>query len=491
MSNASHCLPRRPRKVRELKAMKHDVIYVDGQWVPSAAAESLEVLNPATGDAIGSVPSGTPADVNRAVSAARAALEAWARTPLTRRAELLNAIAELMEDRRDELIDTVIAEVGTPRTTAVPMQFAAAVHAFRDAANCMADAFEVEQVGNSVVRREPVGVIGAITPWNFPLYQIALKVAPALAAGCTVVLKPSEVAGLSPYLLAEIIDEVGLPAGVFNMVSGTGPVVGEAISTHPDVDMVSFTGSDRAGRRIAEAAAQTVKKVALELGGKSAAVLLDDADFEVAVPATVSHCFTNAGQVCAALTRLVVPRSKLAVVEELAVSAAAKFTAGAPNSSETTLGPVISAHQRDRVNELIASGTREGARHLTVDTQLPEELNGGFYVAPTIFSQVAPDARIAQEEIFGPVLAIIPVDSEDAAVAVANGTRYGLNGSVWSRDIARAERVAARLNAGTVYINSAKFNPSAPFGGTKGSGYGRERGRYGVDEYLRLKAYQY
>jgi aldehyde dehydrogenase (NAD+) len=319
-----------------------------------------------------------------------------------------------------------------------------------------------------------------------------LKLAPALAVGCTVVVKPSEVAGLSPYLLAEIIDEVGFPAGVFNLISGTGQEVGEAIAAHPEIDMVSFTGSDRAGKRVAEIAAATVKKVALELGGKSPMIVLDDADLDVAVPYGVVSCYGNAGQTCAALSRMIVPRSRLAEVERIAVQTARTYLPGDPHSAETKLGPVISEAQRVRVRTLIDSGVREGATMLLggADTATDDD-NRGFYVPATIFSDVKPDAQIAQEEIFGPVLAIIPVDDEAEAVAVANGTRYGLNAAVWSTDVTRAERVGAQLDASTVYVNGGKFNPSAPFGGTKGSGYGRERGRFGMEEYLRTKSYQY
>lgn len=471
--------------------MKRDDIYVNGQWIPSAGNGSIDITNPATGEIIGSVPDGTSADVDAAVSAAKTAFLAWSAAPVARRVELLKAIVSGLEARRDEVLDMIVAEVGTPKAAAAITQFGIVVHTFTDAANEVTALLEEETIGNSIVRKEAVGVIGAITPWNFPLYQIALKVAPALAAGCTVVLKPSEVAGLSPYLLAEVIDAAGFPPGVFNLVSGTGPQVGEAIAAHPDVDMVSFTGSDRAGRRVAEVAAATAKKVALELGGKSAVILLDDADLAAAVPAAMANCYANGGQVCAALTRMIVPRSRLSEVEELAITAANGFIAGDPHASTTTLGPVISEAQRKRVFGLIESGIDAGAKLLIGGARPPTGQETGFFVTPTVFSEVTPNARIAQEEVFGPVMVIIPVADDDEAVAVANGTRYGLNGAVWSADVARAERVAAQLNASTVYINGGKFNPSAPFGGTKGSGYGRERGRYGVEEYLRTKAYQY
>ncbi|MEU4228121.1 aldehyde dehydrogenase family protein [Nonomuraea sp. NPDC026600] len=468
-----------------------DTIYIDGRWVASEGTGSIEVLNPATGEVLGTVPAGTAADVDRAARAARRAFPGWAATPVGDRVNRLRAVATGLREREKEIVDRVISEVGTPRAQAGIMQFGIVVQTFEDAADRAEELFEVEQLGNSLIRREPIGVVGAIAPWNYPLYQIALKIAPALAAGCTVVIKPSEVAGLTPYLLAEILDQAGFPPGVVNLVSGTGPEVGEAIAAHPEIDMVSFTGSDRAGRRVAEVAAATVKKVALELGGKSPMVVLDDGDLEAAVSYGVTSCYANAGQMCAALTRMIVPRSRLAEVEQLVVRVAASYVPGDPDAAETKLGPVISPVQRDRVLGLIDAGIREGAKLLLGGPATPTGRDRGFYVPATVFSEVKPHALIAQEEIFGPVLAIIPVDDEDEAVAVANGTRYGLNAAVWSADVARAERVAAQLNASTVYINGGKFNPSAPFGGTKGSGYGRERGRFGLEEYLRTKSYQY
>jgi acyl-CoA reductase-like NAD-dependent aldehyde dehydrogenase len=347
-----------------------------------------------------------------------------------------------------------------------------------------------EQVGNSLVVREPVGVVGAITPWNYPLHQIAAKVAPALAAGCTVVLKPSEVAPLNAFILAEIVDEVGLPAGVFNLVTGVGPVVGEAIAAHPDVDMVSFTGSTRAGKRVSELAAQTVKRVALELGGKSPNVILDDADIAKAVKAGIGACFLNSGQTCSALTRMLVPRSKLAEAEEAAVKAASSYTPGDPTQEGTRLGPLVSAVQRDRVRTYIQKGIDEGAKLLTGGVEPPEGLDKGFFVRPTVFSEVRPGMTIEQEEIFGPVLSIIPYDTEDEAVEIANDTIYGLAGGVWSGDPERAKRVARRIRTGQVEINGGSFNPLAPFGGYKQSGNGRELGKFGLEEYLEVKSLQ-
>jgi acyl-CoA reductase-like NAD-dependent aldehyde dehydrogenase len=469
----------------------YHTIYIDGQWTVPSSTDLIEVDNPATGEVIGRIPSSTAADVHAAARAARRAFPAWARTPVALRAQKLRDIAAALRDNAEEITACIISEVGTPRAQAEIMQFGIVVQTFEDAAARVTEVFELEELGNSRIVREPIGVIGAITPWNYPLYQIALKIAPALAVGCTVVLKPSEVAGLSPYLLAKIIDSVGLPAGVFNLVTGIGAEVGEAIAAHPDIDMVSFTGSDRAGKRVAEVAAATVKKVALELGGKNPMIVLDDADLESAVTYGVTSCYSNAGQTCAALSRMIVPRSRLAEVEQIAVRVAQSFAPGDPQLAETKLGPVISERQRSRVRELIDSGVREGATLLLGGSAVTESPGSGYYVAATVFSDVKPDAAIAQEEIFGPVLSVIPVDDETEAVAVANGTRYGLNAAIWSADASRAEQIGEQLNASTVYINGGKFNPSAPFGGTKGSGYGRERGRFGLEEYLRTKSYQY
>ena len=352
--------------------------------------------------------------------------------------------------------------------------------------------YEFEQtVGNSLVVREAIGVVGCITPWNYPLHQIALKVAPALAAGNTVVLKPSEVAPINAFILAEIIHEAGVPAGVFNLVTGVGPVVGEAIAAHADVDMVSFTGSTRAGKRVAEVAAQTVKKVALELGGKSANVILEDADFSKAIPDGVGKCFLNSGQTCTALTRMLVPRSRLAEAEALAVGTAQMgFQPGNPFEAGKMVGPLVSAAQRERVRGFIQKGVDEGATLLTGGVEAPAGLETGYYVQPTVFSNVTRDMTIAQEEIFGPVLSIIPYDTEEEAIEIANDTIYGLAGGVWAGDADRAKAVARRIRAGQVEVNGGRFNPSAPFGGYKQSGLGREAGEFGLEEFLEVKALQ-
>ncbi len=347
-----------------------------------------------------------------------------------------------------------------------------------------------ETVGNSLIVREPVGVVGAITPWNYPLHQIAAKVAPALAAGCTVVVKPSEVAPLNAFLLAEVIDEAGLPAGVFNLVTGYGPVVGEAIAAHRDIDMVSFTGSTRAGRRVSELAAQTVKRVALELGGKSPNIILDDADLEQAVTDGIAKCYLNSGQTCSALTRMLVPRSRLAEVEDVAVRVAEGYPVGDPFAEGTALGPLVSHAQRERVRTYINKGVEEDAKLLTGGAEPPDGPDTGYFVRPTVFSEVRPDMTIAQEEIFGPVLSIVPYEGEDEAVRLANDTIYGLAGGVWSGDPERAKRVALRIRAGQIEVNGGAFNPLAPFGGFKQSGHGRELGRFGLDEYLEEKSLQ-
>ena len=392
--------------------------------------------------------------------------------------------------RQGELAELIATEVGMPLKLAGMIQVGLPTAQVGNYAQVLRDfAFE-EQVGNSLVVKEPIGVVGAITPWNYPLNQIVAKVAPALAAGCTVVLKPSEVAPLNAFLLAEVIDEAGLPAGVFNLVSGIGPTVGEAIAAHPDVDMVSFTGSTRAGKRVAELAAATVKKVALELGGKSANVILPDADLEKAVAVGVTNCYLNSGQTCTAWTRMLVPRDRLADAERIAAAKAEKYRVGDPLTEGTNLGPLISDVQRDRVRGFIEQGIAEGAKLVTGGVEPPEGLDRGYFVRPTVFSEVTPDMTIAQEEIFGPVLSIMPYDTEDEAVEIANGTIYGLAGGVWSADPAHAEQVARRLRTGQVDINGGMFNPLAPFGGYKQSGVGRENGRLGFEEFLETKSLQ-
>jgi aldehyde dehydrogenase (NAD+) len=470
--------------------LQTDKLYINGQWVDSTGKETIDVINSSTEEVIATIPAGTADDVDRAVRAARDAFESWSQTSVADRAKFLRAIAEGLQARSAELVDLISKEVGSPTWFSALAQVGLPGIDVASVAEIVESyAFE-ETVGSSLVVKEPVGVVGAITPWNYPLHQITAKISPALAVGCTVVVKPSEVAPLNAFILAEIIDSVGLPPGVFNMVTGYGPVVGEAIASHPEVDMVSFTGSTRAGRRVSELASQTIKRVALELGGKSPNIILDDADFAKAIPDAVGKSFANSGQTCSALTRLLVPRDRLAEVEALATAAAESFTVGDPFDAATKLGPVISATQRDRVTSYIDKGIDEGAKLLTGGPGAPEGLDRGYYIRPTVFSEVRTDMTIAQEEIFGPVLSILPYDSEEEAVTIANDSAYGLAGGVWSSDPERAKAVARQIRTGQVEINGGSFNPVAPFGGYKQSGNGRELGKFGLEEFLEVKALQ-
>jgi aldehyde dehydrogenase (NAD+) len=467
-----------------------DKVFIGGEWVEPAGADPLPVINSTTEETIATIPGCTPVEVDKAVEAARAAFDGWSRTPRGERAEALAAIAAGLGERAEELTDTITAELGMPRKLTQMIQVGLGINHFAAMPKALEEVRWEEEVGNSRVLREAAGVVGAITPWNYPLNQIGAKVAPALAAGCTVVLKPSEVVPLNAFILAEVIESVGLPPGVFNLVTGIGPVVGEAIAGHPDVDLVSFTGSTRAGRRVSELAAATVKSVAMELGGKSPNVLLDDADFARAVPDGVAKCFLNSGQTCSALTRMLVPRERLGEVEELAKAAAEGFTPGDPLDPGTTLGPLVSATQRERVRGYIAKGEAEGAKLLTGGAEPPESLTRGYFVRPTVFSEVTAEMTIGREEIFGPVLVIQPYDGEDDAVRIANATEYGLAGGVWSGDEERAIVVARRLRTGQIEINGGAFNPLAPFGGYGQSGHGRENGRFGLEEMLQTKSLQ-
>ncbi|MCU1644204.1 MAG: aldehyde dehydrogenase [Nocardia sp.] len=466
----------------------HDRAYIGGEWIALSGNETHEVINPATEQTIATVRLGTAADVDKAVSAAQAGFESWSRSSVSTRADVLAAIAAGLEARGDELAAVISQEVGTPIAVSRLLQAGLPAMTFSAAARFVSELPWEEELGNALIVREPVGVVGAITPWNYPLHQVAAKVAPALAAGCSIVVKPSEVAPLSSFIFAEIIDAVGLPAGVFNLVPGTGPVVGEALAGHPGIDMISLTGSATAGARVSELAARTIKKVALELGGKSANVILDDADLMTAVVDGVGKCFLNSGQTCTALTRMLVPRSRLAEVEVIAKAAVEAAVVGDPFDLATAVGPMVTAAHRNRVLGYIRRGIDEGATLVTGGTEPVEGLEHGWFVRPTVFSDVDPSMTIAQEEIFGPVLAILPYDDEDHAVAIANGTHYGLSGGVWSADPERAQRVARRLRTGQVEINGGAFSPIAPFGGYKQSGNGRELGPYGVLEFLETKA---
>jgi aldehyde dehydrogenase (NAD+) len=463
-------------------------LYIGGEWVTPAGDGRIEVVNPTSEEPLGSVPEGAPEDVDRAVVAAKKAFEDWAATTVDERAEALQAIAHGLGERMDDLAALIAQEVGMPVKLAKVIQAALPRTDFASMPQVMKETAWEERVGNSLLVREPVGVVGAITPWNYPLHQIAAKVAPALAAGCTVVVKPSEVAPLNAFVLAEVIDQVGLPAGAFNLVTGYGPVVGEALAAHHSLEMISFTGSTRAGRRVSELAAPTVKKVALELGGKSPNVILEDADLEQAVPDGVSKCFLNSGQTCSALTRMLVPRARLEEAERIAQAAAERFRPGDPFAPESRLGPVVSEAQLERVRGYIRKGLEEGAKLVTGGAELPEGIDRGYFVRPTVFSEVGPEMTIAREEIFGPVLA--PYEDVEDAVRLANSSDYGLAGGVWSSDAERAQRVARRIRTGQVEINGGAFNPLAPFGGYKQSGHGRELGRYGLEEFLTVKALQ-
>jgi len=471
----------------------YDKVYIGGAWVASAGTGTIDVIDSITEEVMATIPAGNAADVDRAVIAARGAFESWSATSAEERAKYLTRIGEALGARMDELATTISRETGMVKALSKAIQVGLPINSFNSAAQ-LAESFQYEeQVGTSLVVREPIGVVGCITPWNYPLHQIAAKVAFAMAAGCTVVLKPSEIAPIDAFVLAEVVDEVGLPAGVFNLVSGDGPTVGEAIAAHPGVDMVSFTGSTRAGRRVAQVAAETVKKVALELGGKSANVILDDLDdetFTKAVSAGVGKCYTNSGQTCSALTRMLVPRGRLAQAEQIAAAAAAKFTVGSPFDDAAKLGPLASAAQRDRVQNYINVGIDEGAKVVAGGPGLPDGLDKGFFVRPTVFSDVRPEMRIAREEIFGPVLSIMPYDTVDDAVRIANDTDYGLSGGVWGSDVDKAKAVARRIRTGQIEINGGKFNPNAPFGGYKQSGIGREYGRHGFEEFLETKSMQ-
>ena len=462
--------------------------YIDGTWTAPAAPHRHDVVNPATEAVIGSISLGQSHDADRAVAAARRALPAFSRTSREERLALLDRIIAAYDARRPELAALVTQEMGAPARLAAAAQVPSGLAHFRTARAVLADyAFE-EPIGRSLLVREPIGVCALITPWNWPLNQIACKVAPALAAGCTMVLKPSEMAPLNASLLAEILHEAGVPAGVFNLVHGDGATVGQALASHPDVDMVSFTGSTRAGVLVAQAAAETVKRVTQELGGKSANILLDDADMARAVTHGVRSCFGNSGQSCNAPTRLLVPRDRLAEVEAIALAAADKLVVGDPADDATQMGPVSSRAQYDRVQAAIANGIADGATLLTGGPGRPTGLATGFYVRPTVFTGVRNDQRIAREEVFGPVLCIIPYASETEAVAIANDSPYGLSAYVTSGDPARALRVARELQAGNVHINGAGVDHAAPFGGYKRSGNGREWGRLGFEEYLESKA---
>ncbi|MEU6949675.1 aldehyde dehydrogenase family protein [Streptomyces sp. NPDC046316] len=460
----------------------HDAMYIGGEWRPAASTDTIPVVNPADEQVIGHVPAGTAEDVDAAVRAARTAFPGWAATPPAERAKLIGALRDGLAARAEEIAATVTAELGAPP------QFAAAVHAGLPIAVAgtyaelaATHSFE-EKVGNSTVYSEPVGVVGAITPWNYPLHQIVAKVAPALAAGCTVVLKPAEDTPLTAQLFAEAVDAAGIPAGVFNLVTGLGPVAGQALAEHEDVDLVSFTGSTAVGKRIGALAGGAVKRVALELGGKSANVILPSADLGKAVAVGIANVMSNSGQTCSAWTRMLVPADRYEEAVALAAEAVAKYVPG------ERVGPLVNAKQRERVRGYIEKGVEEGARIVAGGPEAPRET--GYYVSPTVFADVTPDMTIAQEEIFGPVVSLLRYEDEDEALAIANGTVYGLAGAVWGEPEA-AVAFARRMETGQVDINGGRFNPLAPFGGYKQSGVGRELGAHGLAEYLQTKSLQF
>ncbi|MFT6764318.1 MAG: aldehyde dehydrogenase (NAD+) [Candidatus Aldehydirespiratoraceae bacterium] len=467
-------------------------LYINGAWVPTTSDAVIKVVNPATEAVIATVPAASTEDAHAAIQAARHAFPAWSQLSVDERVDYVEKIAAAMAERAEEIATVVSREQGMPMANARRVQaglpamvMASYVGIGREFATA-----EPEQIGNSIVVEEPIGVCTFITPWNYPLHQIVGKVAPALVAGCTMIVKPSSETPLNAFVLAEIMHEVGLPAGVFNLVTGAGRTVGEALCVHPDVDMISITGSTEAGARIAELGAPTVKRICQELGGKSANVILEGADIAKAVPAGITGMMLNCGQTCTALTRMIVPRNQQDAVVDLAVKALAGLSMGDPTSDDHFLGPVVSASQRTTVQDYIRKGIDEGARLVVGGPDDPAGYDTGFYVQPTIFADVDNSMVIAQEEIFGPVLCIIPVDSDEEAIAVANDSPFGLSGAVWADTTDNAVAAARRLQTGQVMVNGGRFNPLAPFGGYKTSGNGRELGRAGLDEFLETKAIQ-
>ena len=475
--------------VERLKAAgRLDRLFIDGEWVLPAGRSRASVIDPSTEEPVARIALGNAQDVDVAVAAARGAFATWSVSSAESRALLLGRIHALILERAELFAQAISLEMGAAISFARSTQVPVAAEHIRVARDNLASYPFLSHRGDLAILREAIGVCGLITPWNWPLYQITAKVGPALAAGCTVVLKPSELSPLSALLFAEVVHDAGIPPGVFNLVSGNGPEVGAALSSHPDVDMISITGSTRAGVLVAQAAAPTVKRVAQELGGKSPNVILPDADLSRAVPAGVAAAFRNVGQSCSAPTRMIVPRERLQEVERIALEATSSFIVGDPRSPQTTHGPVANRAQFNRVQEMIAAGIAEGARLLCGGPGRPEGLERGFYCRPTIFSSVHSQMQVAQEEIFGPVLVIIACDSVDEAVEIANDTVYGLGAHVQGRDLAAARAVAARIRSGQVHINYPAWSPHAPFGGYKRSGNGREYGIEGLEEYLETKA---
>ena len=462
--------------------------YIDGAWIEPSGKKTLAVVNPATEEAMYEIAAGSKADVDKAVAAARRAFTTFSRTTRDERVALLTRIAEAYKKRAKDIALAISDEMGAPMSLAERAQAGAGLGHIMTTIDVLKNYKFEEPMGSATVVREPVGVIGMITPWNWPLNQIACKVAPAIAAGCTMVLKPSEYTPTSALVFAEIMHEAGVPKGVFNLVNGLGPDVGVAMSEHPGIDMISFTGSTRAGIDVAQRAAPTVKRVSQELGGKSPNIILDDADLQKAIAGGVAHCFNNSGQSCNAPTRMMVPQGKMKEVAMLAKAAAEKAKPGDPKAETTTMGPVVNKIQWEKIQGLIKKGIDEGATLVTGGLGRPEGLNKGYYVRPTVFADVTNDMTIAREEIFGPVLSIIGYKDESDAVDMANDTPYGLAGYVWSGNVDRARKVAQQLRAGNINLNGVPNERSAPFGGYKQSGNGREWGRFGLEEYLEVKA---
>lgn len=468
-----------------------DAFYIGGQWTEPRSTQMIDVTDPSTGQRWATIPRGSAEDVEAAVAAAAGAFGAWARTPPAERSVAMERVAAELRARADLLTTTIASEVGMPLKMARRVQVAGPLVHWETYARLAREFCFETKVGNSLVMREAAGVVAAITPWNFPLSQITLKVAAAMAAGCTVVLKPSEIAPVNAFLLAEAMDAAGIPKGVFNLITGLGIEVGEQLVSHPDVDVISFTGSTRVGRQVGEIAGRGIRKVTLELGGKSASMVLDDADLERAIKSTVANCFLNSGQTCSAWTRLLVPRNRLNDSLAIAREAADRFKVGPALADGSMLGPLVSEAQRRRVWNYIDQAIKHGATLVCGGTEPPDGLTQGFFVRPTVLMTDDPSGSIAQEEVFGPVLIVLPHDGEDDAVRIANATPYGLAGAVWAGTDERALAIARRLRTGQVDINGGGWNPDAPFGGFGLSGLGREGGVYGLEEYLEYKSVQF
>ena len=467
-----------------------DQLYIDGKWVQPIGTGSIDVINPATEEIIGKIPVGSKKDIDIAASAARIAFDSWSKSSIETRIDILNALSNALKERGEDIAQTITAEVGTPIGYSRVAMVGTPRVVSRSYAKILENFDWEEKVRNSIICKEPIGVCAFITPWNFPLHQIIGKVAPAIAAGCTMILKPSKEAPLSAFILADILHEIGLPSGVFNLVSGHGSEIGNYMSSHPEVDMVSFTGSTGAGISVSEAAATTVKRVTLELGGKSANVALEDADPTLVAKKAIGACHQNSGQTCSALTRLIIPESMSDEVYEIIAEKNNSYTVGDPLEESTRCGPMVSLRQQKSVSKYIESGINEGATLISGGLGMPEGISKGYYVKPTIFANVSPDMKIWKEEIFGPVLVITTYKSEEEALKLANDSIYGLSGGVWSKDEKRAIKFAKDMRTGQVSVNGGAFNVSAPFGGYKLSGNGRELGSHGLNEFLEIKSIQ-